>query len=56
MEACSEEIDSVANSHYFPVNLVIFAIFLNVLAAEIILINLNQSFHENKCLDFSNMK
>lgn len=35
MEVCSEEIDSVANSHYFPMNLVIFAIFLKALTAEI---------------------
>lgn len=35
MEVCSEEIDSVANSHYFPMNLVIFTIFLKALTAEI---------------------
>lgn len=33
-EVCSEETASVANSHYFPMNLVIFAIFVKALTAE----------------------
>lgn len=45
MEVCSEEIDSVANSHYFLMNLVIFAIFLKALTAEITRINVNLSLH-----------
>lgn len=40
-----EEIDSALNSHYFPMDLVIFAIFLKALTAEIIWMNVNLSFH-----------